>query len=90
MPDFEVLLSNKAEKGLSKADYKIKSRLIEVLDTLETDPVPSKKFDVTKLSGSKSNYRIKIIPYRILYSINWESKQINVYDIDRRKDRTYK
>ena len=87
---FNILLSNNAQKGLAKSDYKIKPKLTEAIDELETNPIPSNKYDITKLAGSKSNYRIKIIPYRILYTIIWEIKEIRIHDIDRRKNRTYK
>ena len=90
MPNFSVFLSGKAEKGLAKPDPKIKPRLAEAVDELEINPVPSQKYDVAKLSGSISNYRIKIIPYRVLYTVIWESKEIRVYSIERRKGRTYK
>ena len=90
MPRFNISLSNKSEKGLSKADSKYKQKLIETINESETNPVPSDKYDVTKLTGSKANYRIKIIPYRILYTIIWENKEIRIYDIDKRKNRTYK
>ena len=90
MARFTIFISNKAQKGLEKSDSKYKPKLIEAIDELETNPVPSDKYDVTKLTGSKANYRIKIIPYRILYTIIWETKEIRIYDIDRRKDRTYK
>jgi len=90
LPRFNVILSNKAEKGLVKSDPKIKPKLMQAIDELETNPVPSDNYNVTKVTGSRSNYRIKIIPYRILYTIVWEIKEIRVYDIDRKKDRTYK
>ena len=90
MTEFEVFLSNNAEKGLAKSDSFIKKRMHEALDELETNPVPIQKFDVTKLSGSESNYRIRIGQYRMLYSIKWNEKQIQVFDINKRKDRTYK
>jgi mRNA interferase RelE/StbE len=90
LPEFEVFLSNNAEKGLGKSGSFMKKRLQEALDELENNPVPIQKFDVTKLSGSESNYRIRIGQYRILYSIKWNEKQIHIFDIDKRKDRTYK
>lgn len=68
----------------------MKERLRQALDTLGENPVPVKQLDVTKLSGSESNYRIRIGSYRILYSVQWTEKKLWVFDIDKRKDRTYK
>lgn len=87
---FRVLLSHKAEKNYENSEPKIKSRLTDLIDELEENPVPSKTHDVTKVSGSESNYRVRIINYRILYSVNWEQKEVKIFDIDRRKGRTYK
>lgn len=89
LSQFLVILSNKAEKGLKNSKSKIYPRLKEALDELEVNPIQKEKFDVTKISGSVSNYRIRIGKYRILYSINWEEKQIKVFDIDKRSDSTY-
>ncbi len=89
MSEFTVLLSNKAEKGLRKAEAKTRKRLQEALDFLKLNPVPTQEFDVTKISASKANYRIKIGRYRILYTIIWEQRLVKVFDIDRRDENTY-
>ncbi len=86
---FEVLVSNQAEKGLDNAEPKMRVRLLELLDELKTNPVPAAKYDVTKISGSDSNYRVRLGRYRVLYYVGWKEKQVKVYDIDRKKDRTY-
>ena len=89
MPIFKVFLSNNAEKGLRNAEPKIKARLKEAIDFLEINPVPVQEFDVTKISGSESNYRIRISSYRILYTVKWNEKEVEVFDIDKRKGRSY-
>ena len=89
MPIFKIFLSNNAEKGLRNAEPKIKARLKEAIDFLEINPVPVQEFDVTKISGSESNYRIRISSYRILYTVKWNEKEVEVFDIDKRKGRSY-
>ena len=89
MPTFKVFLSNNAEKGLRNAEPKIKARLKEAIDFLEINPVPVQEFDVTKISGSESNYRIRISSYRILYTVKWNEKEVEVFDIDKRRGRSY-
>jgi len=89
LPTFKVFLSNNAEKGLRNAELKIKALLKEAIDFLEINPVPVQEFDVTKISGSESNYRIRISGYRILYTVKWNEKEIEVFDIDKRKGRSY-
>ena len=89
MPIFKIFLSNNAEKGLRNAEPKIKARLKEAIDFLEINPVPVQEFDVTKISGSESNYRIRISSYRILYTVKWNEKEVEVFDIDKRRGRSY-
>ncbi|HLC36890.1 MAG TPA: hypothetical protein VJK05_04770 [archaeon] len=50
---FTVFLSKSAEKGLARADQKIKLRLGLAIDELESNSVPSSRFDVAKIKGSK-------------------------------------
>ena len=89
MPIFKIFLSNNAEKGLRNAEPKIKARLKEAIDFLEINPVPVQEFDVTKISESESNYRIRISSYRILYTVKWNEKEVEVFDIDKRRGRSY-
>lgn len=88
--EFKIILSNNAEKGLRNAQLKPKERMKDALEVLKTNPVPKDFFDVTKISGSSSNYRIRIGNYRILYTISWQEKIIKVFDIDVRDENTYK
>ena len=90
LAEFKVILSNNAEKGLRNAQSKPRERLKEALDILKTNPVPTQLFDVTKISGSSSNYRIRIGRYRILYVVLWLDKIVKVFDIDKRDDSTYR
>lgn len=62
---------------------------MNAVDDLIENPVPNQKYDVTKLTGSESNYRIRIGRYRILYCVKWNEKEIKVFDIDQKKDHTY-
>ena len=90
MAGFGVFLSRTSEKNLDLLQPKIRERIKAALNEIESEPVPVQKYDVTKISGSESNYRIRIGHYRILYSVNWAMREIKVFDIDRRGDSTYK
>ncbi len=50
------------------------SKIIKVLDELEENPLPYKKFDLRKLRGYDDTYRIRIGDIRIVYSVDWVSK----------------
>ena len=90
MSTFKVIVPRRPEKSLDRIEEKYRTRIIQALEYLRQNPVPVKEFDVTKISGSESNYRIRITGFRILYGVNWNEKEITVYDIDTRKGRTYK
>ncbi len=54
LPEFRVLITNRAEKDLLKAQAKIALRIREAANFLKTNPVPAKEYDVTKISASYS------------------------------------
>jgi len=87
---FLVFLSKNAEKGLQNAEPKLRARLEEALDFLAQNPVPIHDYDVLKLTGKETAYRIRIGRYRIQYNVDWNAKTIQVFDIDWRKDSSYK
>ena len=87
---FRVFLSNSSQKGYDRTEPKIKARLDELFEILTFKPVPADLFDVTKVSGSESNYRVRITHIRVVYSIRWHENEIRIHDIDKKKDRTYR
>jgi len=75
-----ILLEKHALRFLEKLDKDIAYRIIEKLEKLENDPMPS---DARKLVSLKqSSYRIRVGDYRILYRI--EKDSIVVFSINKR------
>ena len=89
LPAFNVFFSHRADKGYKKADSRTKEKLKGLFETLSENPVPVKYHDVTKISGSESNYRVRLADYRVIYTVFWTEKLIKMHDIGKRKDRTY-
>ena len=87
---FEVFLSREAEKALKGLDKKISLKIKEALLQLKITPLPFKEYDLKKIAGSENIYRIRISRYRIIYSVGWETKIVNVLRIARRDDKTYR
>lgn len=88
---FDVRLSNKAEKFIRKeADEKLKARLKELFEILRFEPVPAKHYDVRKIEGQESSYRIRLSSFRVSYKVFWEEKIIRVAQIERRDEHTYR
>lgn len=90
MDTYTISLTHRAQKGILSLEKHEQQRLRVAIDTLKTNPIPKLQYDVTKLSGSDSTYRIRIGWHRIQYIIKSDEKIIEVFDIDRKKDRSYK
>ncbi|MEK6970861.1 MAG: type II toxin-antitoxin system RelE/ParE family toxin [archaeon] len=90
MESFYVEFSHRAEKEYSKLDAKLKEKVTEAISALRQYPAPAKEFDVEKLSGSDTEYRIRIQTHRIKYLVDWPNKKVTIFGIERKKDRTYK
>ena len=68
-------------KNLKKAHLK---KLAEVLETLKTNPVPWKEFDVRKIEGEENTYRIRIGDFRLVYFVDEKNKKIHAIKLERR------
>lgn len=87
---YEVYVGKKARKFLNHLPEKTRNTLKTSLLLLKTNPVPVKEYDVKKISGFASAYRIRIGGFRILYDVDWTQKEINVAKIERRSESTYR
>lgn len=79
--EIEIELGKQATKYLNKCDTKTYTKLNEALDEL-------KKLDgdIKRLSGYKDTYRMKVPPYRILFTYEKSSGIIKVRGIYPRGD----
>lgn len=84
-----VFYSRQAEKSFLKLpDKKTKLRIKKVIDSLSKKPT---KPGVIKLQTSTiAPYRFRIGNYRILFDIDYQGKQILIYDIKKRDEKTYR
>ncbi len=82
---FEIIVSHRARKGAKSLPPDLKKKVIEVLNTLENEPVPVEKYDVKKLKGLPNIYRIRIGVWRIIYSVEFKNRRITILKIERRK-----
>ena len=80
---YEVLLETHAERDLRKLEQKLFDRLIKGIRSLGQDPRPP---GCRKLSGSRSDWRIRIGDYRVLYEIDDRSRVVRVLRIRDRKE----
>ncbi len=80
---YEILLAQAVEKDLKKLPSEIFNRIIPKIKELAKNPKPQWS---RKITGSKSDWRIRVGDYRIIYEIDAREKSINVMRIRHRKD----
>lgn len=76
MPSHKLELSPSASRFLRKLDASTCDKIAAAIDGLIENPRPSGS---RKLSGTKSNFRIRVGDYRVIYTI--ENKILAVFVI---------
>lgn len=79
---YSIVLKKSAEKEFKFLEKTIKGKITKAILDLETNPFPTK---VKKLQNFEG-YRIRVGDYRILYSLNSETKTIEIFSIGHRKE----
>jgi mRNA interferase RelE/StbE len=64
---YEILLERRAEKDLKKLPSELFQRIIVKIRSLSENPKPQGS---RKITGSKSDWRIRIGDYRAIYEID--------------------
>jgi mRNA interferase RelE/StbE len=82
---FEINAKKSVLKIISKLDSKRKEKLKNIFFTLKDNPVPVRIYDVAKLKGYDSIYRIRIGNLRLVYEVCWVDKKITVHKIEPRE-----
>ena len=82
---YQIEITEKIEKKVTKLPKKDKERIIEAIDSLTGNPRPD---NCKKLKGNNKPplYRIRAGNYRIVYSIQDEVLLILVVEVGHRKD----
>ena len=80
---YEVNLEHAAERDLRKLPAEVFYRLIVPIKNLAENPRPT---GCRKITGSKSDWRIRVGNYRIVYEIDEKAKVVRVMRIRYRKE----
>ena len=80
---YRVLLERTAEKDLRRLSFEVHYRVIAAIRTLATIPRPP---GCRKLAGSKSDWRIRVGDYRIVYEIADEIRVVRVNRVRHRRE----
>ena len=80
---YEVYLEQTAERELKRLSMQNFHRIIPQIKTLVENPRPS---GCHKIFGLKSDWRIRIGDYRIIYEIDKKTKTVKVMRIRHRRE----
>ncbi len=80
---YKILLESAAEKDLGRLSHEIHDRIIEAIKTLARNPRPS---GCRKLSGTKSDWRIRVGDYRVIYEIADVIRVVRVHRVRHRRE----
>jgi len=80
---YRVLLERKAEKDLTRLSSEIHDRVIVAIQALATNPRPP---GCRKLAGGKSDWRIRVGDYRVVYEIADEIRVVRVNRVRHRRE----
>lgn len=83
---YKVVIERKSEKDAEKIPIKYRAAIDRTILSLSTNPRPQGSRKLT----AKEGYRIRCGNYRILYSIDDETKTVVIYRIKIRGKATYK
>ena len=83
MGRFEIRISRMAERQLRKLPSAGRDRVVRAVRSLEDDPVPRGS---RRLTGYDDVFRIRIGPYRVLYSVAASTLTILVLKIGHRRN----
>ncbi len=80
---YEVLLERAAERDLKRLSAENFHRIVPHIKALTEDPRP---VGCRKLTGTKSDWRIRIGDYRLIYEINEKAKAVRVMRVRHRRE----
>ena len=80
---YEVHLERSAERDLKRLSAEDFERVVASIRALADDPRPS---GCRKLSGSRTDWRIRVGDYRVLYEVEDKDKVVNVMRVRHRRE----
>ena len=79
---YQVIIKRPAEKELDALSNRVRERIVGHLLTLEGNPRP---VGVKKLQG-EAGFRLRVGDYRVLYTIDDQTKQVTIFAVGHRRE----
>ena len=83
MARYEIEISRTAEKQLRKLPHADRQRVARRMSSLALDPFPK---GTRKLAGYEDVFRVRVGPYRVLYSVGTKTLIIIILKVGHRGD----
>ncbi len=83
MVSYKILLSKSVKQDVHKIDVDQIPRIMVAVRALADNPFPQGS---KKLKGSRSNYRIRVGQYRVVYEVDIETSTVTIFRIRHRRD----
>jgi mRNA interferase RelE/StbE len=80
---YQVLLERSAERDLGRLSSEVHNRVIVAIQSLAANPRPP---GCRKLAGSKSDWRIRVGDYRVIYEIADAIRVVRVNRVRHRRE----
>ncbi|MCC3410674.1 MULTISPECIES: type II toxin-antitoxin system RelE/ParE family toxin [unclassified Microcoleus] len=83
MSDYLVITARSAQKDLDALPVEISSRIYPQINALASVPRPP---GCLKLKGKKNGWRIRVGDYRVIYTIDDDSRTIDISKVRHRRE----
>ena len=80
---YEVYLERRAERDLKRVSLKNFHRIVSRIKSLTQEPRPD---GCRKITGSRSDWRIRIGDYRVIYEIDEKARVVRVMRVRHRRE----
>jgi mRNA interferase RelE/StbE len=81
--DYLIVVARSAQKDINSLPAEISSRLYPRNEALANDPRPD---GCRKLKGEKNSWRIRVGDYRVIYSVDDETRTIDIIKVRHRRE----
>lgn len=80
---YKVLIEHAVERDLKRLERSAFDKIIPVIKKLKANPRPQ---GCIKITGSKSDWRIRVGQYRVIYEIDEKASEVRIMRVSHRKD----
>ncbi|RZN33280.1 MAG: type II toxin-antitoxin system RelE/ParE family toxin [Methanosarcinales archaeon] len=85
---YKVVVHKRVAKNIKHIPKVHLRKLSSLLEVLKTDQLPWRDFDLKKIMGADSTYRVRIGDYRVVYFVETENETVHILKFEHR-DKVY-